>query len=1219
MIKYITAFCFSVLLISSLIAQPVNDDCSGIIDLGIAPICPHPDTFNNVDATLSIVFSDPAMNIPTCFQGTGDRDVWFQFSTPADIFDFNITVTGVDGDNGMIVQPQVAVYRGFCALDDMSELACFSSAAGLNELTFDLSGLDPLENYFLRINDWSATASPNSGDFVICIKEPDPIYTMGEDTESSLCSGTLFDSGGPDNDYSNSESSTFTICPSVPTNCISLEFLNFNLENNFDNLILYDGPDIGSPQIATLTGSNTFPIQAGNNCLTIQFTSDISVTAPGFEIQWSCSDVPCQTTLIPCLENVAINNLPFTSSGQTTCGSGDDLSDGPCNSNDPVLAGEDFVYTYTPFNDACLNISLENVNINTGLSVYTNCPTSAGASCISFNQNPSDNSLSINNLAVDAFQPLFIVISNGDGCTDFDIQIEEVECLTFAAARSSCEDALILNVCEGLPELFSIAQQPNLNPDFYQPGINDGCWSGVGASHYSWLFFQAQTDGDFGVLIENSDPSESTNINIQVWGPISTYAELCDFMASNQPVRSTGALNNTSNQTGLTNTNPTTGSTVIDVCEDTSGDGFISALPVQEGAFYLILINDFDGNIVNGGMALDFSETTPGVLDGLPEDTELVGQDYTLIGNASYYTENFDFSCIQLTSELNTQLSCVWAENQIDFSQPFSNTITIYLGDNDANGADGICMVYHNSVQGNNICGISGGGIGSSGIDNSFIIEFDTWQNADLGDPVEDHIAVNVNGEMDAPISGPVSMGNIEDGQEHAVTFNWDPATNTYEIFFDGVMIITGVYDIIQNSLQGNPVAYCGFTGSTGGAINLQYACTGDNQYPTAVLDSVSLEICEGESAFLEGAEQTVAGFYTDVYMAITGCDSTVITELMILSTTSQAVDASICEGESIFLEGANQTEAGVYTDTLSNSIGCDSILTTTLIVLPLSTNSTEVTICEGESIFLEGADQTEAGVYMDILSNSTGCDTILTTILNVLPISTGSAEVTICQGESYFVGGAEQTESGGYIDNLISEIGCDSIVTTNLIVIEVFASITPPSLIDCTEENSCTILDGSNSTTGDNVVYNWSINGGIFESNGEISQNICAPGVFTLEVENTIDGITCSAFDSVQIMMDLEVFCDDYDIPNAFTPNGDGISDIFELVTQGENFQVNALKIFNRWGQIVHEASGPDHGWDGRHNDETAPSDVYYFIFEINNADTGESIREAGDLTLVR
>ncbi|MFT5765162.1 MAG: hypothetical protein ACI8X3_002599, partial [Saprospiraceae bacterium] len=120
--KKVLIFTLTLLFLGNLAAQPVNDECMGLINLGIAPICPHPDTFNNVDATLSMVFSDPGMNIPGCFNGTGDRDVWFQFTTPADITDFNITITGVSGPNGSITQPQVAVYRGDCSLDNLSEL-----------------------------------------------------------------------------------------------------------------------------------------------------------------------------------------------------------------------------------------------------------------------------------------------------------------------------------------------------------------------------------------------------------------------------------------------------------------------------------------------------------------------------------------------------------------------------------------------------------------------------------------------------------------------------------------------------------------------------------------------------------------------------------------------------------------------------------------------------------------------------------------------------------------------------------------------------------------------------------------------------------------------------------------------------------------------------------------------------------------------------------------
>jgi len=60
-------------------------------------------------------------------------------------------------------------------------------------------------------------------------------------------------------------------------------------------------------------------------------------------------------------------------------------------------------------------------------------------------------------------------------------------------------------------------------------------------------------------------------------------------------------------------------------------------------------------------------------------------------------------------------------------------------------------------------------------------------------------------------------------------------------------------------------------------------------------------------------------------------------------------------------------------------------------------------------------------------------------------------------------------------------------------------------------------------------------------------------------------------------------------------------------------------LKIFNRWGKVVHEGSGENHAWDGMVDGELAPSDVYFFIFEISNAETGEIEVVSKDLTLVR
>ncbi len=73
-------------------AQPANDDCTGLIDLGVVPVC-TPAIYTNVDATASDIGFG---NNPSCFNGgTTQRDVWFSFTTTADLTDVTITLIGV--------------------------------------------------------------------------------------------------------------------------------------------------------------------------------------------------------------------------------------------------------------------------------------------------------------------------------------------------------------------------------------------------------------------------------------------------------------------------------------------------------------------------------------------------------------------------------------------------------------------------------------------------------------------------------------------------------------------------------------------------------------------------------------------------------------------------------------------------------------------------------------------------------------------------------------------------------------------------------------------------------------------------------------------------------------------------------------------------------------------------------------------------------------------
>ena len=91
--------------------------------------------------------------------------------------------------------------------------------------------------------------------------------------------------------------------------------------------------------------------------------------------------------------------------------------------------------------------------------------------------------------------------------------------------------------------------------------------------------------------------------------------------------------------------------------------------------------------------------------------------------------------------------------------------------------------------------------------------------------------------------------------------------------------------------------------------------------------------------------------------------------------------------------------------------------------------------------------------------------------------------------------------------------------------------------------------------------------------------------------------------------------------IPSGFTPDGDGVNDLFiipELEEHPEAFPENQLVIFNRWGDIVFEAKPYENNWDGV-NPETGkhlPAGTYYYIVRL---DIGEGLIKRGEVTVVR
>jgi len=71
--------------------------------------------------------------------------------------------------------------------------------------------------------------------------------------------------------------------------------------------------------------------------------------------------------------------------------------------------------------------------------------------------------------------------------------------------------------------------------------------------------------------------------------------------------------------------------------------------------------------------------------------------------------------------------------------------------------------------------------------------------------------------------------------------------------------------------------------------------------------------------------------------------------------------------------------------------------------------------------------------------------------------------------------------------------------------------------------------------------------------------------------------------------------------LPNVFTPNGDGINDIFKSYNPGRISRVD-MKIYNRVGKLVYKTEDPDINWDGRDIDSKrfVSSGVYWYICDV-------------------
>jgi gliding motility-associated-like protein len=204
---------------------------------------------------------------------------------------------------------------------------------------------------------------------------------------------------------------------------------------------------------------------------------------------------------------------------------------------------------------------------------------------------------------------------------------------------------------------------------------------------------------------------------------------------------------------------------------------------------------------------------------------------------------------------------------------------------------------------------------------------------------------------------------------------------------------------------------------------------------------------------------------------------------------------------------------------------------------------------------------------------------------------------------------------------------GCSQTASVTLNVFEGF------SIDTLTYEN--VTLDSSGVYEGQEVVliaittppnltgatYNWFINNELVSTtNAPMSETVNAPEVD----ENTLFDIsvliTSQAGCQISKLDTMTVLNNPVQVPNAFSPNGDGDNDVFKPVSKAP-ITILKFQVWNRWGQLVFDNGNGAGGWDGKQDGEDVLSDVYiYFIqYEITGGNRGAQKPLKGDVTLLR
>ena len=356
------------------------------------------------------------------------------------------------------------------------------------------------------------------------------------------------------------------------------------------------------------------------------------------------------------------------------------------------------------------------------------------------------------------------------------------------------------------------------------------------------------------------------------------------------------------------------------------------------------------------------------------------------------------------------------------------------------------------------------------------------------------------------------------------------------------------------------------------------------NQYGCDSLVIAVFDLLPSDTTYLENTvcDSTLVGHFKDTLQNQYGCDSLVITDVLWSPEYMIPIEVLICEGDSVFLEGAYQYESGIYVAEYTTAYGCDSTVVTELSVMPGNIIELEdQLICLGDTVELM-----VEGVYAGLFWTSDGdlsCDDCPVQVVSPETITHYTVSTTNCRGDEIVANATVYVELPPTVSIIDEEVnGTDSTKLSAQADKSLETLLWSGSGVNCPDCETITVDPNSTS------IY---ILVGASENGCKDSDD------FTIErQENCVSGLPLVA--------------------NIIMPDGDGYNDYLELQYE-EIVSIEVLRVYNRWGELIFETHDMNNKWDGTFRGKLVNPGVYVY-YVSGQCPNQEKFFRKGNVTLL-